>query len=146
MDGNSSLLWIFSGLPSAWLNSNLDSSKVKTGGNSVNQCCNKIGIVSLSSQGEKKCVVHVIFITAKREKKIVLKYFQVAFDTVGLTNLLGSLEEKCLYHRCETWASSVMFGLQSNTRKTGAVLPKFYSTCTVNNTNPRMFCWHGLNL
>lgn len=36
--GNSNLLWIFSGLPNAWLNSNLDSSNVNTGGSSVNQC------------------------------------------------------------------------------------------------------------
>lgn len=31
-------MWIFSGLPNAWLNSNLDSSNVNTGGSSVNQC------------------------------------------------------------------------------------------------------------
>lgn len=41
MEGNSSLLWIFSGRPKVWLNSNLDSSKVKTGGSSVNQCWKK---------------------------------------------------------------------------------------------------------
>ncbi len=41
MEGNSSLLCIFSGRPKVWLNSNLDSSKVKTGGSSVNQCWKK---------------------------------------------------------------------------------------------------------
>lgn len=39
--GNSNLLWIFSGLPNAWLNSNLDNSNVNTGGNLVNQCWKK---------------------------------------------------------------------------------------------------------
>lgn len=52
--GNSNLLWIFSGLPSAWLNSNLDNSNVNTGGSSVNQCWKK----------KKKQPQHDLFISS----------------------------------------------------------------------------------